>query len=323
MDSRKLRYFAEVARTGSFSRAAEELRIAQPALSRRVREVEDELGQKLLVRHGRGVRLTPFGAAVLGRVDEIEYLLAQIKSEAAQGSLAVRGAVSLALPPAAGLLVGPPLVASLAESHPDVVLNLREGISSLIHEWLTEKRIDLGLVYNAVPVDGLHIVPLLRERMVLVGPPGDGRRLSNTPDIRIKDIAGLPLIMPTLPHNNRRVLEQAAARHGVRLDIRSEVDSVALTKALVRTGRGYTMLTYASVRDEVERGDLSARAIEHPPIIATLSLAMRNETMAAPLAREVALEIQNLLLELSRSGAWPGATAVAVDQHVGVHHAQS
>lgn len=59
MDSRKLRYFAVTARLGSFTRAAEELRIAQPALSRRIREIEEELGQELLVRHGRGVRLTP------------------------------------------------------------------------------------------------------------------------------------------------------------------------------------------------------------------------------------------------------------------------
>jgi LysR family nitrogen assimilation transcriptional regulator len=302
-----------VARTGSFSRAAEELRIAQPALSRRVREVEDELGQKLLVRHGRGVRLTPFGAAVLGRVDEIEHLLAQIKTEAARGSLAMRGTVSLGMPPAAGVLVGPPLVASLARTHPDVVLNLREGISSLIHEWLAEKRIDIGLVYNAMPIDGLHIVPLLRERMVLVGPPGDERRIADTPDIRIRDIAGLPLIMPTLPHNNRRVLEQAAARHGVRLSIRSEVDSVALTKALVRTGQGYTILTYASVRDEVDRGDLSVRPIEHPPIIATLSMAMRAETVLAPLAREVVQEIRHLLVDLARSGAWSGATLIVAE----------
>ncbi|POR56874.1 LysR family transcriptional regulator [Bosea psychrotolerans] len=310
MDSRKLGYFASVARAGSFSRAAEELRIAQPALSRRIRELEDELGQPLLVRHGRGVRLTALGASVLQRAEEIEHLLAQIKTDARQDRPALRGSVSLGLPPAAGLLLGPPLAAHMAQAYPEIVLNLREGVSSLIHEWLAEKRIDVGLVYNAMPVDGFRIVPLLRERMVLVGPPGDTRRIGETPEIRIKDIAGLPLIMPSLPHNNRRVLEQAAARHEVRLAIRSEVDSVALTKAMVRVGQGYTILTHASVQAEVARGELSRRAIDNPPILATLALIMRQSTLAEPLARQLGSEIEALLAGLCGTEAWPGATLI-------------
>ncbi|MEP9375348.1 LysR family transcriptional regulator [Aquabacter sp. CN5-332] len=316
MDSRKLGYFATVARAGSFSRAAEELRIAQPALSRRVREIEEELGQALLVRHGRGVRLTPVGAAVLRRVEEIESLLAQIKAEAKRGDLALRGTVTLGLPPAAGLLIGPPLAAFFAETHADVVLKLREGISSLIHEWLSEKRIDVGLVYNVVPMDGLHVIPLLREPMVLVGPPGDVLRMSDTEELRLRHIAKLPLIMPSLPHNNRRMIERAAARHEVRLNIRTEVDSVALTKAMVRAGHGYTILTYSSVHEEVARGDLTMHTIDHPPIIATLSAVMLKETATTPLARELTDALRATLLGLIQRGIWRDSATSVPDPSV-------
>ncbi|WP_246088627.1 LysR family transcriptional regulator [Phreatobacter stygius] len=311
MDLRKLRYFAAVARAGSFSRAAEDLRIAQPALSRRVRELEDELGKPLLVRHGRGVRLSATGAVILQRAEEIDHLVAQLRIDADDGAEAMRGSISLGVPPVAGLLMVPAVVARFAAARPDVALHVREGISSLIHEWLGEQRIDVGVVYNPLPVEGTHVVPVLRERMVLVGPPDGGDAAPLPLEIRIRDLADLPLIMPSLPHNNRRVLEQAAAQHGIRLRIRSEVDSVALTKALVGAGRGYTMLTYASVHDAVMRGELTARRLDRPPIVATLAIAMRKDRRTAPLARELSATLTSVMAELVASGGWRGARVLS------------
>jgi DNA-binding transcriptional LysR family regulator len=83
--------------------------------------------------------------------------------------------------------------------------------------------------------------------------------------LRIRDIAELPLIMPAFPHANRRVLEQAAVQHGVHLRIALEVDSVTLTKALVRRGLGYSLLTYTAIQEEVARGELRASRSSAPP----------------------------------------------------------
>nr|WP_164985909.1 LysR substrate-binding domain-containing protein [Bosea sp. Tri-44] len=219
----------------------------------------------------------------------------------------MQGKVALGMPPAAALRIGPPLAARIRQSYPEVMLSLRDGVSSLIQEWLIAGRIDLGVTYNATPVDGLEIVPPLRERAVLVGPPADSLAGEHEP-IRLREIAGPPLIMPSLPHNNRRVLEEAAARHEVRLVIRAEVDSVALTKVLVRDGQGYTILSHASVEDEASRGELSRRVIDSPPVFADLSLVATKAALGEPLKRHVALELRRLLTELCESGAWPGAT---------------
>ncbi|WP_163593629.1 LysR substrate-binding domain-containing protein, partial [Klebsiella variicola] len=81
---------------------------------------------------------------VLKRAEEIDHLVAQLRIDADVGADAMGGSISLGVPPSAGLLIVPPVVARFAEARPDVALHVREGISSLIHEWLGEQRIDVG-----------------------------------------------------------------------------------------------------------------------------------------------------------------------------------
>src|SRR5262245_24461103 len=100
MDLKEMRYFSYVARAGSFSRAASELRIAQPALSRQIRKLEDRLGVKLLVRHGRGVRLTSAGAVLLEGTETISDFLARLGERVLAGGDVAVGHVSLGVPPA-------------------------------------------------------------------------------------------------------------------------------------------------------------------------------------------------------------------------------
>ena len=103
MDFREIRYFAQIATAGSFSLAAKELRVAQPALSRQIRKLEQELGVDLLVRHGRGVRLTGAGSILLERAEQMIHLLRNTGDEVRANANTVSGHVSLGLTPAAGL----------------------------------------------------------------------------------------------------------------------------------------------------------------------------------------------------------------------------
>jgi LysR family nitrogen assimilation transcriptional regulator len=99
MDLKEIGYFAQVARAGSFIRAAEELRIAQPALSRKIRKLERDLGVDLLVRHGRGVRLTTAGALFLKNADAINDLVRQTKEQVSPKEAAARVTLPLAFLP--------------------------------------------------------------------------------------------------------------------------------------------------------------------------------------------------------------------------------
>jgi LysR family nitrogen assimilation transcriptional regulator len=308
MEFRELRYFAHVARAGSFTQAAGELNVAQPALSRQIRKLEEELGVDLLVRHGRGVRLTSAGSVLLERAEAITQMLRQTTEQVTENLESITGHVTLGVPPAAGLLLVPPLVRQFQARWPQVSLCIREGISSLLQEWLLERRLDVAVLYNPPPLEALDAQPVLHERMVIVGPSSDerGRPRGGPKGCRMSDLTDLPLILPSLPHNNRRVLEQAAMHHGVRLRIILEVDSVALTKAMVRDGFGYTMLTYGSVHDEVARGELSARFIERPPLSSTLTIVRLREDRSSRLPRELSRTVREVLRTLVDQGTWRG-----------------
>ena len=129
--------------------------MAQPALSRQIRKLEQELGVDLLVRHGRGVRLTGAGSILLERAEQMIHLLRNTGDEVRANANAVTGHVSLGLPPAGGLLLGPPIVRTFQREWPQVAMQVRDGISNLLQEWLLDGRLDVAVLYNPPPLDAL------------------------------------------------------------------------------------------------------------------------------------------------------------------------
>lgn len=294
-----------IARVGSFSRAAAELYIAQPALSRQIAKLEEEFDTPLFVRHGRGVRLTSAGAQLLERAEMIINFVAQTGEHVRASTDRLSGHISFGMPPVVGAWVSAPIIEAFREHWPAVSLHMREGLSSSLQEWLLDRRVDLAIVYNQPPIEAFDLHPLCSESMVIVGPPGDTviQQRGGEP-LRIRDLAELPLIMPGFPHANRRVLEQAAVQYGVHLRIVLEVDSVTLTKALVRRGLGYAMLTYTAIQEEVARGDLTSLPIERPPIRSVVSLATLREQRASRLVRTMSEVVAEKMHELVTTGAW-------------------
>ena len=311
MDLKEIGYFAQVARAGSFIRAAEELRIAQPALSRKIRKLERDLGVDLLVRHGRGVRLTTAGALFLKNADAINDLVRQTKEQISPKEAAASGHVAFGVPPAAGLLLTPSVIERFRSDWPNVALHVREGVSSSLQEWILDKRLDVAVLYNPPALQALDITPVLTERMVIVGPPRAERNRSRRLAVmRVADLPSLPMIMPSQPHNNRHLLERAADLQGVRLKIALEVDSVAFTKALIKRGLGYTMLAYAAVHEEVKRGELTAYAIEQPAITSKLAIAFSRETQPSRFALELTRVLRTTILDLVSRGIWAKAVKI-------------
>jgi LysR family transcriptional regulator, nitrogen assimilation regulatory protein len=127
VELRALRRFTIVARSGSFRRATQELKSSQPTLSHQIRKLEDALGTQLLIRHARGVTLTPSGSSLLDRLDTIMRLLAAPLEQ--EGEETAHGTVSLAMPAEVAPLLVPPLIAAFHRRWPDVTLDVREAAS--------------------------------------------------------------------------------------------------------------------------------------------------------------------------------------------------
>ena len=309
MELKELRNFMHVARAGSVSRAAAELRLAQPALSRQIQKLEHELGVPLFARHGRGVRLSAAGSLLLERAEAIARLVHDTSEEIKENRSPARGRMTLGVPPAAGRLLIPPFAERFQKTWPQTTLHMREGVTSSLQEWLLDKRIDIAILHNPPPLEAFNIRPILTERMWVVGPPAlhVAEAKTHPASFRIHDLAELPLILPNMAHNNRRLVEHAALEHGVRLRIKIEADSVAFAKAMVERGLGYTILTDAAVREEVARKALTIYPIVRPTLSTTVTIVTLRDGALPKLIQDASDTLRDVCRTLVRNKTWAGA----------------
>jgi LysR family nitrogen assimilation transcriptional regulator len=149
MELKQLDYFLGVAESGSFSKAAIRLSVAQPILSRQIKLLESELGVELLYRNGRGVVVSEAGKVLETYARGVVGLVEKAQSEIGSLKAEPRGRVAIAMPPSIGWMLTGPLVVRCREAFPGILLHLAEGFSGHVAEWLSTGRVDIGVVYQA------------------------------------------------------------------------------------------------------------------------------------------------------------------------------
>ena len=288
MNLKQLEYFVHVAELGSFTRAADHLRIAQPALSRQVRQLEVELRQNLLTRNGRGVALTDAGRRLLEHGRGILHQVARAREDLEEMRGAPVGHVTLGVPPTVGRLITATLVDEFRKRFPKATLGIVEGLSVNVTEWLVSGRIDVGLVYNPTSAPSIETRPLVAEPLYLIGPargrlaPGrTGRPVS------LKEVATHGLIVPSRPHAVRMFVERALADIGERIQVALEIDGIPSILDLVAGGHGFAVLSFNAIRNDPLRERLLARPIIKPRLITTLCTATSAQRPMTPLGRQM------------------------------------
>ncbi|MEJ1976645.1 MAG: LysR family transcriptional regulator [Acetobacteraceae bacterium] len=300
MDTRALRYFQAV---GSYSRGAEFLRISQPAVSRQIKGLEDELGRRLFVRHSHGVSLTDAGRMLLERSQAILRQFDQARDDIRHGQAGPSGALTLAVPPAAGHFLVPALTRRFEAAYPNVFLKVVAGFSGYIHEWLVRGRVDLACLHDPVPQPGFTVVPLVKEEVFLVGRPD---AFAGPHDyVRTQDLAGLPLILPGRPNASRRLLDGWLSRRGILLNVKLEADDHLVIRALMKEGVGFSLLTQGAFLAEQRHGELQAWPFR-PHAYWGLALVAATDERRTELGAALAVMIRETVRDLVRSKAWPG-----------------
>ncbi|MEU8611558.1 LysR substrate-binding domain-containing protein [Actinoplanes sp. NPDC048791] len=191
LDLRKVRYFVAVADKLHFGRAAEQLHIAQPVLSRQIRALEHDLGAPLLTRDSHGVALTDAGRQLL---DDAGPLLASAHAIRRRVSVAARGNRRLMVGFRAGVAVTP-AIRQFATRHPDVLVDVQRIEADDQAPMLLDGRLDLAYVRLPIDETGLRVTPLYAEPRVAVLPAG--HPLAGKEQITEADLAGEPLLWPT------------------------------------------------------------------------------------------------------------------------------
>ncbi len=308
MELRQIGYFVRIVETGSFSRAAIELQVAQPALSRQVKRLEDELGAALLYRNGRGVSLTPAGELLLEAGRDILQRADAATRAIAQTSERLSGSAVIGLPPTVGRVLAIPLAALFREHFPGVRLQIVEGFSGNVLEWLSTGRVDVGVLYNDPGANLMVAEPLVEEDLLLIGAPREGCDPALMPPegkpLPFRQIVALPLILPSRPHGLRRLMDDMADKCGLTLNVVMEVDSLHTMLELVRSRLGFTILPPASVGRETTGAPFSTWTISEPSCTRTLYVATAAQRSTAVAKRELARLVRRQVLELATQGLW-------------------
>jgi len=272
VELRQLVYFEAVARHGGFSRAGEQLRVAQPAVSAQIRRLEAELGTPLLRRTTRQVALTEAGELFLVRVRAVLEQLDLARAELGELTAVLRGRVRIGATPVLGTLDLPGALARFHRRHPSVTLTLRTGLIADLRDALDSGELDLvvGPLHPGLAASH-HAHPLAEESVVLATAPGHraaGRSAGGRRAIALGDLRDEPFVCLPRGTGLRAILTAAAARAGFEPRIEFEADTPANVRELVAVGLGVALLAEsvalaAGPAIDVHRLD---DAPEHPPI---------------------------------------------------------
>jgi LysR family nitrogen assimilation transcriptional regulator len=306
MDLRQLRYFVRIVDLGSLSKAAGDLYVAQPALSRQVAALEAELKTPLLVRSVRGVTPTDAGAALYRQAQGILRQLSRIPEEVRSAGGLPAGVVSVGLPYSVSNVLTATLVKAVRERLPAVRIFVTEAVSGVLEEQLTGGRLDIGMLYETERrAGGIDERPVLVEELFLVS-AGKGKRVG---EIALVDALKRPFILPGRNNATRRILEKAAARAGLGFEVIAEVDSASTIRGMVAAGLGVSVMSRSALHPEGAGPKLLIQRIVRPTLSRALNVCASRGTQTRATAAVLEL-LGEMALGLVKRGVWKGATPI-------------
>lgn len=305
MNSDDLDLFARVLRAGSLSRAGMELGIDPSTVSRRVAQLEGELGVRLLHRSGRGVSATDQGRQLLGYAEAIGELMAQATDRLRDPTGNGPARLHIGAQPTIARILFGPLARVLRTHYPQTRLRLVEALGNQILDQLGHGELDFAVIYLPEQIGALQFDVLLEEGLHLIAPrdvtlSGDG--------LEVGGLGDWPLILPSTPHGIRLLVESLAARHGFTPNIVLECDaSISQTKRLVMQGCGCTVLPLAAVDEELADGRLRSLRLVAPQVRRRVGIVPgRNRVIPSGLWKIIGL-VKAEVARLVESGGWPDA----------------
>jgi LysR family transcriptional regulator, transcriptional activator of the cysJI operon len=263
MENSRLRIFRAVAEHLSFRRAAEELHLSQPAVTLQIKALEDELRVRLLDRTGSRVLLTPAGRLLQKRASEI----AEIVSRTAEDLASMRGEHCGQLRAGASTSIAqyvlPKLLGGFKRENPRVELAIHSGNTEQVVDWLTQGRIEIGLIEGPPLRKDVHIEPFMEDELVLLFPVNHPwKRLSS--QLTLEHLRHAPLLLRERGSGTRRVLEDALRKAGLKerdLDVVMELDSTEAIISSVESGLGIGFVSRCAVLPRLPLGTIATASI--------------------------------------------------------------
>jgi len=307
-----LKSFVTAVDAKSLSAAAQQLGVAQSALSQHIASLEDHFRHKLLSRSNAGVTPTRPGTALYRHaqliLSHLEQAEGELMSRSDEGFIAGPVSVGLATYSTASIL-STPLLQAVRRECPNVSLFINDNFGLVLSEMVMTGRMDMAVIYAGSPIKGLQLQPLLTEELFFVAPAGTALPPSDDQAIPLRALAGFDLLLPSRMHFLRRMIDDEFARIGVAPRITAEIESAATLRQAIDAGLGATILpaAVAGVSSAVD-GPVIRRIVE-PGMQATISLCVTDHLPMSDQASAVLAILRRQVDELFAEGRFAGIRA--------------
>lgn len=309
MDIKQLRALVTVADTGNVTKASALLNLVQPAVSRQLRLLEEDVGVQLFDRSAHGMDLTVAGRTLVAYarrvLEEIEHARAELRPAA------IEGVVRVGLLPTTCEALSTVLTHAVAKADPGIQLRITMGFADHLHASLASGAIDAALTYGLKETSALSFHTLLTEDLWVVGALGSG--LSQDRPLRFSDLVGRPLVLPKRSRRQRSLIDDAASAHGIALTVVADTDALSVQRSMAQGGIGLTILPAVAIALDVRRGLLEAAPLIEPSVRRELVLALSNTRRIAPATRKVVRALGACAQCLIANGEWPSAIWIGGD----------
>ena len=282
-----LRTLQEIAKRGSFSRAAEYLHLSQPAVSLHIRLLEERVGLPLLERVGKRAFPTPAGELLLEHAARVFHELDAAAEALGRLRGVVSGRIRVGTGATASIHLLPPLLRRMRDRHPEIELIVVTGNAPEMARAVAANELDLAIVTLPVTARPLVVSAVYHDPLLAIAPPGPARRKP----ITAAELAEHPLMLYETGGTIRRVIDDWFRRAGVSPRVAMELGNEEAIKKLVGAGLGLSIIPAIATRNEAKDGSLVVLRLE-PPLARRLGIVRRRDKPIGP-----ALEVFLAMLE--------------------------
>ncbi|MDW6003301.1 LysR family transcriptional regulator [Vibrio mangrovi] len=283
LDTMRMRYFLEIARAGSLTRAAKELHVAQSALSLHLRSLEDDMGTSLFDRLPRGVTLTEAGKILFSHCQSIMRAIEQAEHATKDVGVNPTGDVIIGIIFSLFPTLGISILEDCKKRFPGIRVMMCEGDSKRLRESLENQTHDIVIMPQDIPAPTAQV--LFEESMYVIGPAGYFP--SDSATIHPREVLQLPLIVPPEKHEIWFTINSFSEREGIQPNIVWRIEGLAATKHAIRCNLGFSLLTLSAISDGMEKEQYSFAKISNGDVNRVIVLDMATSHPATRAMKEV------------------------------------
>lgn len=279
-DLTSLDLFITVAQERNLTRAGRIKHVAVSAISKRITELEAQVGSPLLLRNARGVELTPAGQSLLFYARQVKQTMAQLDTELSGYASGVKGHIRIHAITSALSQFLPQDVAGFAELYPQIKFDIEERVGSAVIRAVADGRADLGIIAAQTPSEGLETITYRHDELTLVVPAG--HVLAARKGIKFKEVLEHEFVGPHLESSMHTLLTSEATKLGMALKLRIRISSFDCMCRMVSAGLGIAVLPRSVINQYVRSHKLKMVTLDEPWAQRTLLLALRKYEAASP-----------------------------------------